>query len=393
VLPYLRDRDRIERLIVLRKDAPVEEWTEAAEYIDRRAPVDRIVNYTERDTDKTVAIGTVLGLATPGAETYHLIANKIAMRERLAAAGVDRTAASLVRTPTQVRRFAEHAGYPLICKPAGGVGSRGVRRISGPDDIPAALEWARAAVPALDCPAVMVEQFHTGAEYSVEALSENGEHVIACITRKFLGPAHFVEVGHVLPAELDAATTRSVEHTVRAALDALGIRDGVTHTEVICTGDRVHIVETHLRPAGDQIPYLLAHVRSIDLLDALARQSVGLAALPAIARAVAAPVEQFAAIWYACPDPVGEVLSVDGVPAARALPGVQGVEVLIGPGQQLPGLANSGGRAAYAWATAPTAAEACQRARSAVQALRFSVRSTPGRYASAHDIRPTGRVT
>ncbi len=376
MLPHLRDPDRIDRLIVLRKDAPTQEWTDAARYIDRHAAVDRIVNYTERDTDKTAAIGAALGLPTPGAETYHLIANKVAMRQRLAAAGVDRTAAGLVRTAAEVRRFVEHAGYPLICKPAGGVGSRGVRRISGPGDIPAALEWARAAVPALDCPAVMVEQFHTGTEYSVEALSENGEHVIAAVTRKFLGPAHFVEMGHVVPADLDAASARSIEDTVRAALTALGIRDGVTHTEVIRTADRVHIVETHLRPAGDQIPYLLAHARSIDLLDALARQSVGLAALPGVARAVAAPVERFAAIWYACPDLVGEVLSVDGLATARALPGVQGVEVLIGPGRRLAGVANSGGRAAYAWATAPTAEEACRRARSAAQTLRFAVRPT-----------------
>jgi hypothetical protein len=90
----------------------------------------------------------VLGLATPGAETYHLIADKIAMRERLAAA---------VPHGRRVQRR----------------GAQRERRTRHPG-----------------------------------------------ITRKFLGPAHFVEVGHILPAELDAGTTRLVEGTVGAALDA-----------------------------------------------------------------------------------------------------------------------------------------------------------------------------
>jgi biotin carboxylase len=229
VVPRLRDPERIDRLVVLPKDAPVGEWVQAAEYVHRVAPVDRIANYTERDTDKTAAIGAALGLATPSAETYHLISDKVAMRQRLAESTVDDTLAGRVGTVEEVLHFARRAGYPLICKPAAGVGSRGVRRISRPADIQPALDWAAASVSALDCPALMVEQFHTGTEYSVEALSEHGEHVVACITRKFSEPAGFVEVGHVLPADLDAGVTERIGQTVRAALAALGVVEGVTH--------------------------------------------------------------------------------------------------------------------------------------------------------------------
>lgn len=143
---------------------------------------------------------------------------------------------------------------------------------------------------------------------------------------------------------------------------------------MILAGERVRIVETHLRPAGDQIPYLLAHARGIDLIDALARQSVGLPALAGVARVLAAPAaREYAAIWYSYPGSVGEVGSVGGLDEARAVPGVREVEVLIGPGGRLAGTAGSASRAAYAWATGPTAAVATQRARTAVGLLTFSM--------------------
>jgi hypothetical protein len=42
---------------------------------------------------------------------------------------------------------------------------------------------------------VLVEQFHEGPQFSVEAFSECGEHQVVAITRKFSDPVTFVELG------------------------------------------------------------------------------------------------------------------------------------------------------------------------------------------------------
>jgi biotin carboxylase len=375
VVARLHDPDRIDRLVVLPANAPTAEWIAAARYIHQVVPVDAITNYTERDTDKTAAIATALGLPATSAETYRMVADKLAMRGCLAADGVDDTLAGAAQTRDDVLRFADTAGYPLICKPVTGVGSRGVTLIPGPDGIDAALARARDATATLDCADVMVEQFHRGAEFSVEALSEGARHIIVCITKKIIEPRTFVEIGHVLPAPVTEGVADRIASTVTAALDALGITDGVTHTEVIVTAERVRIVETHLRPAGDQIPYLLARASGIDLIDALARRSVGMSVIADVAALTAAfaRTPTYAAIRYAMPDRIGEVQSIEGLDEARALPGVCEVAILIGVGERLDALAASSSRPAYAWATGHSAEQAWERARQAVDRLTLTV--------------------
>lgn len=207
VVPRLRSREKIQRLIVLREDAPVEEWVAAARFVHAVDPVDRLTNFTEKDTEKTAAIGLDLGLDWHSAETVRAVADKYAMRRVLAEAGVGQVVAETVHDVEGVLKVAERTGYPLICKPVRGVASKGVTRIDGPADIPRALEWGAEGAGDLDAPDLLVEQFLSGDEYSVECVSEDGEHLAVGVTRKISEHDHFVEVGHVVPAPFRTRTT------------------------------------------------------------------------------------------------------------------------------------------------------------------------------------------
>ncbi|MFJ4899129.1 ATP-grasp domain-containing protein [Streptomyces sp. NPDC088727] len=377
VVPRLRSREKIQRLIVLREDAPVEEWVAAARFVHAVDPVDRLTNFTEKDTEKTAAIGLDLGLDWHSAETVRAVADKYAMRRVLAEAGVGQVVAETVHDVEGVLKVAERTGYPLICKPVRGVASKGVTRIDGPADIPRALEWGAEGAGDLDAPDLLVEQFLSGDEYSVECVSEDGEHLAVGVTRKISEHDHFVEVGHVVPAPLPDADGRRIRTTVTDMLTALGVRRGVTHTEVIVAADAVHIVETHLRPAGDEIPELWARVSGVDLIDVVARQAVGLKVLDGLRTTLAAPHDgpEAAAIWYACPDAVGEIVEVAGEEEARALEGVVDVEVLREPGKRLKGVTGSFARGAHVCAVGTTQDEALRRAQEGVRKLSFTVRS------------------
>ncbi|MFE2307075.1 ATP-grasp domain-containing protein [Streptomyces sp. NPDC059411] len=377
VVPRLRSREKLQRLIVLREDAPVEEWVAAARFVHAVDPVDRLTNFTEKDTEKTAAIGGALGLEWHSPETVRAVADKCAMRRVLAEAGVSETIAELVHDAEGILKVAEKTGYPLICKPVRGVASKGVTRIDGPADIERALDWGAVGAGDLDSADLLVEPFLSGDEYSVECVSEDGEHLVVGVTRKISEHDHFVEVGHVVPAPLPAADTDRIAATVRDMLAALGVRTGVTHTEVIVSADAVHIVETHLRPAGDEIPELWARVSGVDLIDVVARQAVGLKVLDEVRAALADGKERprCAAIWYACPDAVGEIVSVAGEDEARALEGVTDVEVLREPGKRLKGVTGSFARAAHVCAVGATQDEALKRAQDGVRRLSFTVRT------------------
>jgi biotin carboxylase len=377
VVPRLRSREKIERLIVLREDAPVDEWVAAARFVHASDPIDRLTNFTEKDTEKTAAIALALGLEWHAPETVRAVADKRVMRRTLAEAGVGEVLAETVHDAEGVLKVAEKIGYPLICKPVRGVASKGVSRIDGPGDIARALAWGVEGAADLDAADLLVEPFLTGEEYSVESVSEDGAHLVLGITRKISEPDHFVEVGHVVPAPLAAAEHERIAATVRDMLGALGVRRGVTHTEVMLAADAVHVIETHLRPAGDEIPELWARISGVDLIEVVARQAVGLAVLAEVRAALAADREgpRAAAIWYACPDAVGEVVEIAGEDEARALEGVVEVEILREPGKRLKGVTGSFARAAHVCAVGGTQEEALRRAQDGVRRLSFTVRS------------------
>ncbi|MGW2254614.1 ATP-grasp domain-containing protein [Kitasatospora sp. NPDC001660] len=369
-----------QRVVVLRDDAPLDDWVAAARFVHAVDPVHRAICYGEEGQEPTALIAADLGLPGHTPDTVRAVDDKRLMRERLAAAGVDETLSIEARSEEEITAFAERAGYPLICKPVRGVGSHGVVRLNGPDDIATALDRVRSGAAGLKSTAVIVEQFHTGEEFSVECMSENGVHLPLCITRKFLADGGFVETGHQLPALLDAQTERAVRESVGAALTALGVRDGASHTELIVTDQgTVRIVETHLRQGGDRIPYLLREARGLDIVTALARQSIGVPSLDELRERLDKPADgpSYAAIWYAMPGVQGEVAEVRGVDEARARPEVRDVVVRTAPGDRLTEIRASAHRPAHVWAVADTPEQALATVREAVAGLTFLV-AVPG---------------
>ncbi|MEU1087525.1 ATP-grasp domain-containing protein [Streptomyces sp. NPDC005576] len=369
-LPRLADHFRV---VVLPGDASLADWSGAAAYIHALRPVDRVLCYGEDGQEPAAAVCEALSLSGHARETVLAVNSKRLMRDRLAAAGVDDTLAVRVTSPGELASFAARVGYPVICKPTGGVGSQGVVRIDSADDLAEGL--ARALAPAPDgTPAdVMAEKFHRGQEFSVEAVSEDGQHLPLCVTQKFVIPGGFVELGHQLPAPLPPGAEQQIFRTVAAALDALGVRNGATHTEVIVDGQQVRVIETHLRQGGDRIPYLLRAARDVDMVEALARQSAGLSAMGQLRAEIEQPLGEapFAAIWYAVPDRPGRIAEVRGESEARAVAGVRDVVLRRTAGDTLTAVTCSDDRPAYCWAVGATPELALDAARSGISKLSF----------------------
>ncbi|WP_367821201.1 ATP-grasp domain-containing protein [Streptomyces sp. LMG1-1-1.1] len=140
------------------------------------------------------------------------------------------------------------AGHPLVvAKPVDGAGSMAIRLLERPEQLP----------PENRTGGTLLEQFAGGREFSVEAFSEGGRHTVVGIAEKGTTDG-FVEVSHLMPApSLDAAGRRLVERAVAELLDAVGLTDGPSHTEVKLDGERVVVIETHNRPGGDGIAELV----------------------------------------------------------------------------------------------------------------------------------------
>jgi biotin carboxylase len=370
--------DGFERLVALPGEAGGHEWLAAARLLHELDPVEGLLAVSEEDLAHAADIGAALGLRAPARRTVDAIDSKDLMRTVLAAAGVDPTRNRTVTSADELEAFAKQVGYPLICKPVRGIGSQGISRIDGPGDVARALAWTQAGTEGLSSTEILVEPFHEGIEYSVECISEDGSHLVAGITEKYSEKEAFVELGHIVPAPIPDMEAERIRSTTVAALDALGVTDGVTHTEVMVKPDSVHIIETHLRPGGDRIPEMLARARGVDLIGLMVRQSLGEEVLAEARRGVAAgrEVPRFAAIWHARPQQRGILAGIDGIEEAAAMDGVCEVKVRAEIGQELGALAESRSRPAHAWAVGDTPEQALSRAQAAVERLAFRWQET-----------------
>ncbi len=188
-----------------------------------------------------------------------LTRNKAATRLRLD---------GLVRQP----RFGRVGGDPIparldsvVIKPVRGTASDGVVRLP--------------AAQARELPAdagLLWEEYIPGPEVSVETVSRTDGGAVTVtvigITAKqtTTGP-YFVELGHAVPAGLDAATRNEVTGVVRRALVALGVTLGPAHTELKLTSDGPVLVEVQTRPGGGRIPALHEIVSGVDHYEAALR--------------------------------------------------------------------------------------------------------------------------
>ncbi|WP_149183698.1 ATP-grasp domain-containing protein [Streptomyces sp. TRM49041] len=363
------------RVIGVRGDAPDQEWIDLAAAAHARHPFTRIATFGERDQDRYAAIGEALGLACHRVDTVALVHDKEAMRARLREAGVDSTAHARVAGPDGLRAFVQEHGTPCVVKPISGSGSAGVARVTHESELAEAFEQAGGSYLGLSNSGVLVEEFHAGPQFSVEAFSELGEHQVVAVTRKFSDPATFVELGHVTPAGLPAERLREIEAYVGRVLDALGVEFGPTHTEIVLGDAGPRVIETHVRMGGDLIPALTLDATGVDLDDCAVRQTLGEKVLPGVRATLAEPREpRHAAIWFAALGVSGVLGDVTGLDEARATPGVTEVTVLARPGSEVGPLKSSESRVACARAVAPTADEAVDAVRAAVGHLEFQLR-------------------
>ena len=201
-----------------------------------------------------VAVNTIaerLGLIGNSLDCTKVCTDKFLMRSRLSSAGL--SCPSFLRlTAADSELDNGSLSYPVIVKPVDRSGSRGVSKVDEPNGLWEAIQIARSESLHGD---VIVEAYIEGRELSIEAISWRGEHRILQYTDKVTtGPPNFVEMSHHQPAILTELEKNKLHDTVIAALDALMIENGASHTEIKFDKDGESIIiEVGARMGGDCI--------------------------------------------------------------------------------------------------------------------------------------------
>jgi biotin carboxylase len=328
----------------------------------------------DRAVPVVAAVAEARGLPGIGVETAHLMTHKIAMRARLADAGVPQPRFAALRTISETRRAADEVGFPSVLKPADSGGQRGVFRVESLDDIHAHLHEALVASPTGEA---ILEEFVEGTEMNGIVLSRGGEALPLTLSDRLRPPGIGFGVGwiHVYPATTYGEQLDESERVAVHTVHALGLRTGIAFPQLIAEpGGRVSVVECAARIPGGQMADLVRFATGVDLVEVQIRMALG-EDLPD--ELVTPRFKQPLAIRFLTaepgPLPTGRVTRVGPLDKVLAFPGVVQAEVYLQVGETIRPVRVDGDRRGYVIATAETNLEALQRAEAAARLLDVEV--------------------
>ncbi|WP_217254030.1 ATP-grasp domain-containing protein [Streptomyces sp. AC602_WCS936] len=333
------------------------------------------VTTVEASVEVTGRINDLLGLDGVSHTVARRLRDKLSMREHLAAAGAPTVAAAEVTDRAGLAAFGARHGYPFIAKPVDGIGSLAVRLVENEADVDAAWEAIERTrgrdhqyAKLFPIGKFLMEEYIDGPEYSVEAFTFAGRHVVVAITEK-LTDANFVERGHLIPARLDESAERTVEAAVVEFLDAVGVKEGPSHTELRLSSRGPRVIESHNRPGGDRIRDLVEAVYGFDFeLYSVAGTSGALPALDA-----RPSPRQGAATLFLQAGP-GVVTAVEGAEEARTAEGVLVVDLAVEPGDVISTVGSSFDRPGQVIAVGADPDAALARCGQVCEAIRIRTR-------------------
>merc|ERR1712113_1340572 len=153
-----------------------------------------------------------------------------------------------------VEDFLRTEAYPLVLKPNEAAGSEGVKLCHSIDEAKAHFDVLMNSQMQVGgaCPSVLCQEFLRGKEYVVDHVSRDGVHKTTMMwvyDKRPLNGSAFVYFG-TLPLDSSCAEAKILVPYVRGVLDAMEIKNGASHGEVMMTPDGPCLVEMNVRTHG-----------------------------------------------------------------------------------------------------------------------------------------------
>ena len=329
-----------------------------------------VVTYRDGCVEDAEALAGELGL--PGSATgprrrWHKDEQRTLLREAGLSRNESRAVASLDDLVTALREL----GAPGFLKPLRGTGSHGVVRIADARDAIAAATraWAGAAAGPNLYETEIAGAAHPmhrwlGDYVSVETASCGSRRWHFAVTDKLPSPDRVREAGDVAPTTLDEEWAAAARDATGRALDALDVRDRVTHTELKLTTSGPEVLEVNGRLGGE---VEMAQTRIGTCRPARIALEVALRRVP---DASARPRELCVlALFYPAPCGTFLVARAPTTAALRELEGLIGIDALRTNGAVVDTRGGTASSLATVWLEAVTIDELRVRLASALRTL------------------------
>lgn len=168
-----------------------------------------------------------------------------------------------------------HLRYPLIVKPVDAYSSRGVRKAVNREELERffaeAAEISRAG-------GVIVEEFVSGGEISVDVYVENGEAKVLCVSNseKINDADRFIIFRGRYPVAATPALLEKIRVVAQQIADAFGLKDCPMLVQMISDGENVSVLEFCARTGGNMKYLLIKRSCGFDVIKAVIDLTLGI---------------------------------------------------------------------------------------------------------------------
>jgi len=239
--------------------------------------VEGVVNCSESCLRTQAAL--VERYSVPGIrpETAAVCRDKQLMARRFEEHGVPIARRAIVTKAKDIPAAVRDVGCPGVLKPTTGVASLFTVRFDSEQQLDDWFEQFDAAAADHHSRAIkemngrwLVEEYLDGTAFSVESLTLDGEttHIAVCQKGAMTEP-FFIETGHTCPPLVSDDVIAELKDVAGRAVKALGITNGITHSEMKLTTSRgIRVLEVGARMGGGSIRQVVKLGSGVDLLEA-----------------------------------------------------------------------------------------------------------------------------
>ena len=334
--------------------------------------IDGIMTLASDMPMRTVAVvAKEMGLVGISEETALKATNKAMMRETLKEKGVPIPEFFRISGKDEYLKavdYFKNKQIKCIVKPADNSGSRGVDLLSdftNNENINKAFEYSKQYSRSGE---IVVEEYMEGPEVSVETLSVNGVcHVVQITDKLTTGAPYFVEMGHNEPSILKQDIQENIAQIACDAVNAIGIQNGPSHTEIKVTKDGPKIVELGARLGGDNITtHLVPLSTGVNLVECCIHVALG--ETPDFN----SKIKKASAIRYLKTE-FGVISAINGIDKAKKINGVYQISLVHHEGECVNEIRSSVDRVGFVIAQAETPNQAIEICEQAIKKIEVKV--------------------
>lgn len=236
--------------------------------------IDGAITFWEDDVPLLAKICKEFGFRGLSIEAAENARNKFSMRKAFGEKQMPQPKYALVKSKEDLQKAIDGVGFPAVIKPCWGADGEFVIKIDDTDSAEKAYDYVlKTAKPKFNPiykynnSEFIYEEYLVGKEVSVEAITQNKTTAVVAISDKFfMKEPYLMERGDLIPTTFETENRRKIKDAVTAAIDALGIDNCVTHTDVKMTPNGARIIEVNARLGGDYLPHWVKDVWDIDLV-------------------------------------------------------------------------------------------------------------------------------